>query len=883
MFDIDTAIYLKRLTKTFRRFSHSGWRALHAFGFPVSEKRYETFYALHKVGFTAKKGEKIALIGRNGAGKSTLLRLISGQMQADSGDIRVQGKVQTLMELGTGFHPDFTGIENLRSSFAYQGIPKHKMASLIDEIIEFSELKDFIHRPVREYSSGMYARLAFAAATTVVPEILIIDEILGAGDSYFAGKCLQRMKQITSQGTTILFVSHDMSAVHLLCDRGIWIDKGEIKEDGDILSVSKAYLASLRGDEENRLREHSVTLSATNTISRLAANDRYGSGPLKITDFEFFNETNTRCHTLISGELATCIIGYATGIPICDPVAAVTLYRPDGTCAMQITSNRHGHKLGMLESEGKIKIDFAPLWLGPGDYIVSIALFKDLNIASGHEPSAFDLHDRCYALKVLPPPGIGVEIGMVNQTAQWTLLPKTTDKRFYHSDLVCDPELKVYEPSHILMLTHDQLLDRRVVAQAQSLILQGHQITLLALSHTADGSSEITPEGIKLIRIGLKDIVPNNRIYKSYISGRNTFANILHVVDNPVLKFFSKLLSKMNWLVHRVLLTVRYQNLYLHDPLPFKSAFLKEELAFIPDLVQVHDLPTLEAGVALAESWGVPLIYDAHELYPEQRAFSKVQQKLCARAEIKLIQQAQQVFTVNESIAVEMAKRYNIKKPLILLNAIDPPFPFDLSKRYNLLREKLKISAERRILLFQGGFAPHRNLEDLIRAMAILKTHDIDLVMMGSGKLGKLLHKQSEHLGLLEKRIYFLPAVPLSELLQHSASADIGIIPYPHVDLNSYYCTPNKLFEFIQAGLPILANDSPELKRFVVGEEFGLVRPMHSVQQIADAIDQVFASNDINIWKQRLSERRHAYSWEVQSKHYLVAMQPYLKHKVNAR
>jgi lipopolysaccharide transport system ATP-binding protein len=586
----EQTISIDSVVKTFHRFQHPGWRALDALGIRVPKSKYDEFVALHKVSLSIERGEKVALIGRNGAGKSTLLRVICGQMRPDSGRVQIAGNVQALMELGTGFHPDFTGTDNIRSALAFQGLSQDRVDRAIDEIVDFTELEDFIHRPIREYSAGMYARLAFAVATAVVPDILIVDEILGAGDAYFVGKCIQRMRNLTSEGATVLFVSHDMSSVQLLCDRGVWIDRGRVRADGDVLSVSKLYLASVREDEEIRTRARSMSLSkamvraastdsaavslfrligmdgrapseafavseirfgcgdrivgtiqpgmdkdpsrmivelgATNwsnveivngcparkfadlggrfvhapwqidwsgvAVSErwvevvylasskvalsldeydpiqqrfvhltevvasggltewstvrvmLASNegdeeavakdvsaksellvlssvDRYGSGPIKITGFGFFDSGGEYRHTLVSGEVASATMTFVAAEAVIDPVAVIAIYRPDGTCALQVISSRSGMRLGTLEEGGAIKAVFSPLLLGPGDYVVSVALFKELNLAASHEPEAYDLHDRCYALKILPPDGIGVEIGIVNQPATWEI------------------------------------------------------------------------------------------------------------------------------------------------------------------------------------------------------------------------------------------------------------------------------------------------------------------------------------------------------------------------------------------------------------------------------------------------------------------------------
>jgi len=167
-----------------------------------------------------------------------------------------------LLELGTGFHPEFSGRENIQSYLAYQGLSPKEIEAREEEIIDFSELEEFIDQPLKAYSAGMYARLAFSTATVIEPEILIIDEILGAGDAYFSGKCVERMNRITNDsGATVLFVSHDLSSVQALCDRVIWVNRGRIKRDGEPLSVIKEYMALVRREEEIRLRARDLRVS----------------------------------------------------------------------------------------------------------------------------------------------------------------------------------------------------------------------------------------------------------------------------------------------------------------------------------------------------------------------------------------------------------------------------------------------------------------------------------------------------------------------------------------------------------------------------------------------------------------------------------------------
>jgi len=427
--------------------------------------------------------------------------------------------------------------------------------------------------------------------------------------------------------------------------------------------------------------------------------------------------------------------------------------------------------------------------------------------------------------------------------------------------------------ANIMMLCHDQHLDRRVLVQATSLLESGHNVRLLALAFDAETRHETLPSGIELTRIGLQYIIPENPTYTHYNARQHWLNACLNRAANRFPQrtgLFQTLFTRasgLNWHLYKVLLLMRYHNHTLHDPLPFRQAFVSHGREYPCDLIQVHDLPALQAGAELAALRNVPLVYDAHELYPEQASFSRAQRKLCSKAEARWIKKADLVFAVNQSIGEEMAKRYQITQPITLLNAIEPSAAFEPQVRYNLLREKLDLAPERRILLFQGGFAPHRNLEQLVAAMSYVKTGDVDLVMMGPGDFAEKLKQKAASAGLLDKRIYFLPSVSQDELLQHSASADIGIIPYPHIDLNSLYCTPNKLFEFIAAGLPMLANESPELNRFVRDEGFGQTHPMHNPKAIS-----VFAAPDAPQWCNNLHQKRHAFVWETQKTGYVQRM-----------
>lgn len=201
----------------------------------------EVFHVLKNINLKIKKGETVALIGVNGSGKSTLLKLITKIIYPTSGKISVDGKLTSLLELGAGFHQDFSGRENIYFNASIFGLSKKEIDDRLADIIEFSELGEFIDSPVRTYSSGMYMRLAFSVAINVDADILLIDEILAVGDQRFQDKCLNKMLELKKQGKTMVFVSHSASSVEFLCDRAVWLNKGKIKMDGETKTVLKEY------------------------------------------------------------------------------------------------------------------------------------------------------------------------------------------------------------------------------------------------------------------------------------------------------------------------------------------------------------------------------------------------------------------------------------------------------------------------------------------------------------------------------------------------------------------------------------------------------------------------------------------------------------------
>lgn len=204
--------------------------------------RKETRQVLKDINITIKNGEAVALIGVNGSGKSTLLKLMTKIIYPNKGKITTNGKLTSLLELGAGFHPDFSGRENIYFNASIFGLTRKEIDARLDQIIEFSELQEFIDNPVRTYSSGMYMRLAFAVAINVDADILLVDEILSVGDQHFQEKCINKMKELKKEGKTMVFVTHSLGSARELCDRAIWLNNGEIQIDGNTNEVIDEYL-----------------------------------------------------------------------------------------------------------------------------------------------------------------------------------------------------------------------------------------------------------------------------------------------------------------------------------------------------------------------------------------------------------------------------------------------------------------------------------------------------------------------------------------------------------------------------------------------------------------------------------------------------------------
>lgn len=291
----------------------------HPFAAPKNDPTHEEFWALKDISFDIKQGDRVGIIGRNGAGKSTLLKILSRITEPTSGRISIKGRVASLLEVGTGFHPELTGRENIFLNGAILGMSKAEIKSKFDEIVSFAEVEKFLDTPVKRYSSGMYVRLAFAVAAHLEPEILIVDEVLAVGDAQFQKKCLGRMETVGQEGRTVLFVSHNMNAVEQLCTSVVRLDSGAMAEHGeDVRKIIKGYLYS--EDHNNMI-----------FIEWVAQNDSYSSqwfAPIR------FALTDSKGQALVSpvSNNADAWVWIEGHITLLDPALQIgyAIYNEDG-------------------------------------------------------------------------------------------------------------------------------------------------------------------------------------------------------------------------------------------------------------------------------------------------------------------------------------------------------------------------------------------------------------------------------------------------------------------------------------------------------------------------------------------------------------------------
>ncbi|RIL12386.1 MAG: ABC transporter ATP-binding protein [Proteobacteria bacterium] len=343
-------------------------------------------YAVKDLTMRVPKGTSMGIIGRNGSGKSSLLKLITGIYKPERGTVRVNGRVAALIELGAGFHPDFSGRENLFLSGVMHGLTKKEIQSRFDQIVSFAELEDVIDDPVRTYSSGMYMRLGFSLAVHTDPDVLLVDEVLAVGDEAFVSKCRDRISELRKEGKTLLIVSHDLPAIERWCDEAIWLDKGEVKDRGDPRRVIDRYREFLeRGEEASLKRENEEIESVkeepiTPEGSEPHQPQRWGSREVEITSIETGASTDQRHFVLHSEDQLSIKIRYtvhaSASIPADEIVFGVCIRRSDGLTVFGTNTDIERISSPTLTQGGEVGCRFARLGLLEGSYLLDVAVHR---------------------------------------------------------------------------------------------------------------------------------------------------------------------------------------------------------------------------------------------------------------------------------------------------------------------------------------------------------------------------------------------------------------------------------------------------------------------------------------------------------------------------
>jgi lipopolysaccharide transport system ATP-binding protein len=311
------------------------------------------FWALRGIDFEVERGEVVGVIGANGAGKSTLLKILSQITDPTEGRVVIRGRLSSLLEVGTGFHPELSGRENIYLNGAILGMRRAEIKERFADIVEFSGIERFIETPVKFYSSGMYVRLAFAVAAHLDPDILLVDEVLAVGDLEFQRRCLGRMDEVAHSGRTILFVSHNLTSVAALCTRGVLLEEGRVVADGPVTDVLQRYVASTEHRAANSVRERV---------------DRRGSGALRFVDVSVEGPAGP----LVLGEDAAVEIAYESSEPLRNVMVSLAVYGPMGEVVFHCSNRITGQELERVPSEGVFRCSIPRLPLLPGRYSLNL-------------------------------------------------------------------------------------------------------------------------------------------------------------------------------------------------------------------------------------------------------------------------------------------------------------------------------------------------------------------------------------------------------------------------------------------------------------------------------------------------------------------------------
>lgn len=375
---IQNSISIKNITKRYKIYD-SKYIRLKEWLLPWAKAGYHEKWVLKDINLEIHPGEAVGIIGLNGAGKSTLLKIITGTTVPTSGSVEFNGTVAALLELGLGFHPDFTGRQNVYMSGQLLGYKVEEIDACMDQIEAFAEIGEAIDAPVRTYSSGMQVRLAFSVATMKRPDILIVDEALSVGDSYFQHKSFNRIKDFCEAGTTLLLVSHDAGAIQAVCDRAVLLDHGKIRMVGTPQEIMDYYNAMLGEIKDSSIKQERLENGQVQTIS--------GNGMAKIDSAILYNSKEKQAEILDVGEKAKIVINASVMADLPDLTCGILIKNRLGESIYGINTNCCHKEFYNLKKGNRIKYVFTlPMNIGPGNYSLTVALHSGReHIASTYE------------------------------------------------------------------------------------------------------------------------------------------------------------------------------------------------------------------------------------------------------------------------------------------------------------------------------------------------------------------------------------------------------------------------------------------------------------------------------------------------------------------
>ena len=392
------ALRVEKVSKQYRIYERPGDRLKESLTRGLV-RRHQEFWALRDVDFEIEAGTTVGIVGPNGCGKSTLLQIISGTLAPTHGDVWHEGRIAALLELGAGFDPEFTGVENVYMNARLLGFSRRETDALFPAIERFAEIGPFLYQPVKTYSSGMYVRLAFAIAASVEPDILIIDEALAVGDAVFQHRCLRRISELHERGATVLFVSHDAAAVRALCSRAIMLRAGSVIADGKPVEVLNLYQKIIM-EREQAYDAESVSLSSAavlqseKTLAPISYAYRHGDGSAEIIGAELCDRSEARVEIVETGEPMTLRVVVRFNQNVDDPVIGFLFRNSHGIHAYGTNTKEQQIEFGAVRAGELIEVSFAfDCWLGVDQYTISLAVHS-------REGQAYDWLDAALFLRV---------------------------------------------------------------------------------------------------------------------------------------------------------------------------------------------------------------------------------------------------------------------------------------------------------------------------------------------------------------------------------------------------------------------------------------------------------------------------------------------------